>query len=323
MACSLALAGKNWRVKFSMFMRWFALAAVCVYPFSAGAAPRAGHVFIISIDGGKPATMQRSQMPVLGQLIREGAHTWDAQTIFPPITLPSHTSMLTGVPMETHGITWNDWAPKKGVVGVPTIFAAAKQAGLSTALFAGKEKFRHLLQPGTVDEFNYSTSNAVTVIKSDNDDQVYKKEGNIPARTVATDAASYILTHQPNLCFIHFPDPDSVGHKFGWDSKEQIKSFAEVDAAIGTVIAAIKQAGMAGTSVVIITADHGGHEKGHGKNIPEDMTIPWIAWGQDVKSDFTITNAVNTCDTAATALWLLDVPPLQPMTGVPVTAAFK
>jgi predicted AlkP superfamily pyrophosphatase or phosphodiesterase len=309
-------------MKFPIFIRCIGLAVACGLQMS-GAAPQAEHVFVISIDGGKPATMRQSQMPVLNHLISEGACTWNAQTIFPPITLPAHTSMLTGVPMEQHHITWNDWRPTNGIVSVPTVFAAAKAAGYSTALFAAKEKFRHLLLTNTVDQFYYDNANAVIMLKSDNGDKVIKKEGCIAAPVVASNAASYIIAHKPNLCFIHFADPDSVGHQFGWDTPEQKKAFAEADAALGIVMDAIKKAGLDGSSVVIVTADHGGHDKGHGKNIPEDMTIPWIAWGQGVKKDYAITNAVNTCDTAATALWLLDVPPLQPMTGVPVTAAFK
>jgi predicted AlkP superfamily pyrophosphatase or phosphodiesterase len=300
----------------------FSLALACLFLVSCS-TPRTEHVFIVSIDGGKPAVMRQSQMPVLNQLIREGACDWNAQTIVPPITLPAHTSMLTGVPMAQHGLTWNDWKPTNGLVQVPTIFSAVKKTGLSTALFAGKEKFRHLLLPGTVDKFYYDASNAVIILKSDNGGEVYRKEGCIAALVVASNAANYIVRHKPNLCFIHFADPDSVGHKFGWDSPEQIKAYGEADQALGVVIAAIKQADIAKRSVVIVTADHGGHDKGHGKNIPEDMTIPWIAWGGGVKKHFTITNAVNTCDTAATALWLLDAQPLVKMTGQPVTSAFE
>jgi predicted AlkP superfamily pyrophosphatase or phosphodiesterase len=321
-ACAGLVKPDNKYMKFANRLRPALLALAGLFLVSCS-TPRPEHVFIISIDGGKPATMQRSPMPVLNRLIREGACDWNAQTIFPPITLPAHTSMLTGVPMEQHGITWNDWQPTQGVVAVPTVFASAKAAGYSTALFPGKEKFRHLLQPGTVDEFDYDKSNAIIVLKSDNGDKVFKKEGCIASLVVATNAANHIIAHQPNLCFIHFADPDSVGHQFGWDSPEQVKSYAEVDAALGMVLAAIQQAGIAENSVVIVSSDHGGHGKGHGKNIPEDMTIPWIAWGQGVKKKFTITNAVNTCDTAATALWLLEAPPIRPMTGRPVTAAFE
>ncbi len=298
-------------------------AIACSFVLPAGATARTEHVFIISIDGGKPAVIQKSKMPNLKKMVDEGACTWQAQTITPPLTLPAHTSMLTGVPMEKHHISWNGWVPTNGLVRVPTVFAAAKEAGLSTAMFVGKEKFRHFLQTNTVDKFYYDRSNAVVVIKSDSGDKVMKKEGNIFAKMVATNAASYIVANKPNLCFIHLTDADTVGHLFGWGSREQLKAFADIDVALGMIEKAIEQAGIADESVVIISADHGGHDKGHSKGLPEDMAIPWIAYGEGVKKDFTITEPVGTCDTTATALWLLGVKPLPAITGAPVTSAFN
>src|ERR1700689_2085208 len=75
------------------FFRWAAslrpligvLAAVFVLSLNVSAAPRAEHVFIISIDGGKPAVIQKSKMPVLKQMTAEGACTWTALTIYPSI----------------------------------------------------------------------------------------------------------------------------------------------------------------------------------------------------------------------------------------------
>ena len=85
----------------------------------------------------------------------------------------------------------------------------------------------------------------------------------------------------------------------------------------------IEAAGITGSSVILIIADHGGHEKTYGLNIPDDMTIPWIAWGQGVKKSFTLTAPVTTCDTAATALWLLDLPRPAEFDGRPVERAFE
>ena len=116
--------------------------------------PTPRRVLIISIDGLRPDAIALAPMPNLLALMQTSAYSLTAQTIFPSVTLPAHTSMLTGVRMEKHGITWNDWVPTNPVVSVPTVFAAAKQAGYSTAMFVAKEKFRHLLQPGTVDEFD-------------------------------------------------------------------------------------------------------------------------------------------------------------------------
>jgi predicted AlkP superfamily pyrophosphatase or phosphodiesterase len=299
------------------------LALVCSFPLAAGAAPRAEHVFIVSIDGGSPAVIKQSQMPVLAKLAKQGACTWTAQTVKPFITLPAHTSMLTGVGPDKHRIQWNSWVPTNGVVTVPTVFAAAKAAGFSTAMFVGKEKFRHLRQPGTVDEFSFNRAAAQAMPETENGTNGMTAEDNTFARAVAANAAEYIVKAKPALCFIHFTDPDSFGHKYGWGSPEQIKAFADVDAALGAVVKAIRQAGLEERSVLIITADHGGHKKSHGQNIPADVQIPWIAWGKGVKSHYEITVPVNICDTAATVLWLLDLPRPATLDGTPVVSAFE
>ena len=297
--------------------------AWCVLALSLRAAPRAEHVFIISLDGGKPAAIEQSRMPALERLVAEGAHTWTANTISPSTTLPAHTSMLTGVGPDKHHILWNGWVPARGVVGVPTVFSAARQAGFSTAMFVGKEKFRHLLRTNSVDEFNYGRAAAVDVVKSDSGGAEEKHEGTVLADKVAAQAAAYIAQHKPNLCFIHFADPDAAGHKYGWGSPQQLEAFARTDAALDVVVQAIRRAGIADETVVIVSADHGGHGRIHGTKNPEDMHIPWIAWGRGVKRGFNITAPVTTYDTAATALWLLNVPCPPDLDGAPVTSAFQ
>ena len=323
-ACAARLPSARLRGFMTGFVhRCLVCALVCSLTGLAFAAPRAQHVFVISIDGGNPEIMQRSEMPILKKLIREGAHTFVAKTITPPITLPAHASMLSGVGADKHKVTWNTLSRTNGVIEVPTVFSIAKQARLSTAMFVGKEKFRHLLQPGMVDEFGFNRDATVVITKDDSGGTNLKKEGNVLAKTVATDAADDILKHKPNLCFIHFTDPDTFGHVYGWGSPEQLKAFADTDEGLGIVLKGIRQADIAKNSVIIISADHGGHERGHSKGTPADMQIPWIAWGKDVKEGFTITDPVNTCDTAATVLWLLDLQPAGPLDGTLVRSAFQ
>ncbi len=308
----------------SRFTRYFALLTILFSLARPGlAVPRVEHVFIVSIDGGKPSVMQASEMPVLNKLIAEGAHTWEANTIFPSITLPSHTSMLTGVGAERHKITWNTWRPEKGIVTVPTIFSLAKQIGLSTAMFVGKEKFRQLLQTNSLDEFNYNRAESGEVVKMATGEEKVQREGTVFARVVARDAAAYILTNKPNLCFIHFADPDAAGHRFGWGSPEQIKALAETDTALGVIVQAITDARLADSSVLIVTSDHGGHARTHGSKDPEDMRIPWLAWGTGVKQGCSLAEPITTYDTAATALWLLQAPSPHGLDGHPVFSAFE
>jgi predicted AlkP superfamily pyrophosphatase or phosphodiesterase len=307
---------------------WLSCGLVGAMVFGVGtaglrAAPRAAHVFIVSVDGGKPAVIAQSSMPVLQRLVGEGSSTWGASTVFPSLTLPSHASMLTGVVPSKHKMLWNSWEPSAGVVEVPTVFSEAKQAGYSTAMFAGKEKFLHLVRMGSVDHFSYNREQSHEMVKPIVGTDQLERSTSVSARIVAADAAGYIRAKKPNLCFIHLTDADDAGHDHGWGSPQQKQALEEVDAALGLVIKAIEESGMARDSVIIVTADHGGHGRDHGLNIPEDMRIPWIAWGAGVRRGVAITEPVSTCDTAATALWLLGVAPPDSFDGRPVLAAFE
>jgi predicted AlkP superfamily pyrophosphatase or phosphodiesterase len=286
---------------------------------SLKAATRTEHVFLVSIDGGKPAVIHETEMPRLKKLAAEGAVTWVANTIFPPKTLPSHTSMTTGVGPDKHQVLWNDWLPLRGIVRVPTIFSLAKaqDPATSTALFTGKAKFRHLWVKDSLDVLNFGEN-----LDPAKPTPVTEEKKVVPAQAVAKNAAAWIVEKKPRLCMIHFPDADSAGHKSGWGSPEQKEAFRVCDQALGQIVRAIEQAGIADRSVIIVTADHGGHEKNHSENIPDDMNIPWIAWGQGVKKGHAITSAVTTYDSAATALWLLDVPVPASFDGKPVAEAF-
>jgi predicted AlkP superfamily pyrophosphatase or phosphodiesterase len=275
--------------------------------------PRAQHVFIISFDQGDPGLIQRSDMPTFHKMAAEGARTWSAYTIVPSLTLPSHTSMLTGLGPQAHQILWNDYQPEKGLVKVPTIFSLAKQRGLVTAMFVGKEKFEHLILPNSLDVF---------VWPHPDDD----------AKAVAKTFAERVGTLKPNLCFIHFRDPDTAGHAHGGSSPEKMQALADCDAALKTIKDAIAVAGLTGSSVIILTADHGSHDikdkngktaGTHGSAETSDVEIPWVAWGAGVKKNFIITAPVVQYDTAATALWLLGLPLPESFWGRPVISAFK
>jgi len=287
------------------------LAVVSCCGHVAAGVVRAEHVFIISFDQGNPALIEKADMPTFHKLESEGAHAREAFTIVPSATLPSHTSMLTGVGIQKHQVLWNDYEPEKGVVAVPTIFKLAKARGLVTAMFVAKEKLKHLDQPGSLDAF------------------VWPRPAD-DAKAVAKAFAEQVAELKPNLCLIHFRDPDTVGHQYGANAPEKIQALKDCDGALKTILEAISTAGLLETSVIILTADHGSHDTTnsqgatvgvHGSAITEDVRIPWVVWGKGVRRGFTITRPVLQYDTAAT--WLLKVPQPEHFWGRPVTSAFE
>jgi arylsulfatase A-like enzyme len=95
-----------------------------------------------------------------------------------------------------------------------------------------------------------------------------------------------------------------------------------IDAAIDRLLASAEQTYGAGNFTVIVTADHGGHNRDHGSADPRDVTIPWIAWGRGVTAGALLT-PIQTMDTASTVLWLFGVGEPADWSGSPITAAFR
>jgi arylsulfatase A-like enzyme len=265
------------------------------------------NVIVVSIDGLRPDAIATFKAPTLQRLVEEGSYSLSARTILPSKTLPSHTSMLTGEPPERHGVLWNSAIEDQpGTIEIPTIFGVARQHGYSTAAFFSKSKFSHLQQPGTLD---YSQAPGGWF-------------GKWSASQTMGDVERYLLEAKPNLLFVHLTDPDSAGHAAGWMSAEYGNGVLKADAAMARLIKASDVAYGAGEYTLIVTADHGGHDYGHGSDDLRDVTIPWIAWGEGVKRGRLLESKVETMATASTALFLLGLNRPSGWSSSPVLAAF-
>jgi predicted AlkP superfamily pyrophosphatase or phosphodiesterase len=258
-------------------------------------------VVIISEDGLRPDALMNVLPPVHADLMKRAAYSLTARTIRRASTLPSHAAMLSGFDVKQHGLYWNSWHPDRGWIQVPTIFDEAEQHGGTTAAFVGKKKLEHIAHPGSVDYFS--------------------RPGYFCKKVVA-EAADYLVKNRPQIEFIHFSDPDDLGHSDGWMSNSQFEAVRHTDKCLRTLLDATAASGLDRDTLFILSADHGGHGRNHDGHIPEDRLIPWIAWGPGVRPGHKIESPIITTDTAATALWALGLPAPPDMKGKPVLEAF-
>jgi predicted AlkP superfamily pyrophosphatase or phosphodiesterase len=281
------------------------------------------HVLIISIDGCRPDLLLRADTPVVHRLMRQGSFTFWAKTTAVAVTLPSHVSMLTGCTPSKHFIEWNRDLPLSQPVypNVPTIFELAHQAGYSTAMAAGKNKFQVLNKPGTLDWVWISP--IVPPMDATTDPTA-------PATTdaeVAEHAVDIIQAHKPQVMFVHLPSVDVVGHRDGWATDQQIAAIEQADAAIGKVLDAWRATGIMDHTLLIVTSDHGGAGKTHGPDDPRSRYVPWIVVGPTVRPNFDLTTIapleVQTYDTFATACWVLGLHPNPTIDGKPIREIFQ
>lgn len=256
-------------------------------------------VIILSIDGLRPDAIALVPMPNLLALMQSAAYTLSAQTIFPSITLPSHTSMLTGLCPSKHGVDWNDYIPQNGFALGTDLFDLAHAAGLQTVMFVGKEKLQQVTEPSSLDTFVYVNDRDLVVME----------------RLIADFPQDF------GVLFIHFPLVDGMGHVYGWLSPEQLSVAFRADEALGQLLAELDARGLRDATLIIVTADHGGHSTTHGASLSEDMTIPWIASGPGIIAGQLLTQ-VQTMDTATTAAYALGLTVPEEWDGVPVLEAF-
>ena len=259
------------------------------------------HVVIISEDGLRPDALMDVLPPVHADLMKRAAFSLTARTIRRASTLPSHAAMLSGFDVKQHGLYWNSWKPERGYIQVPTIFDAAEAHGGTAAAFVGKKKLEHIAHPGSVDMFS--------------------RPGYF-CKKVVDEASKYLVDKRPQIEFIHFSDPDDLGHSQGWMSNPQLEAVRHTDKCLQTLMDAVAASGLDQDTLFILSADHGGHGHNHSGKIKEDRLIPWMAWGPGVRAGHKITVPISTVDTAATALWALGYPLTPGSIGRPVMDAF-
>jgi hypothetical protein len=261
--------------------------------------PFPSRVLLISLDGARPDGILKAETPHIQALAARGAVSWQARTIFPPVTLPSHTSMLTGLTPDQHRVNWNATLFGCPPIEPLTVLTLAEQAGYTTAMVAGKEKFCYFAQS---EGLNYS----------------FAQQGD---RSVA-DRAIELLDEGYQVIFAHFPNPDFFGHSAGWMSDIYLFELSNTDLHVGRVLLHLDDLGLTDETLIILSADHGGHEFSHGRDIPEDMLIPWIIAGPGITAGLELYREVITTDTAATILWALGIPLPDNIAGQPVYEAF-
>ncbi len=284
--------------------------AACIAPArAAGPLPR--RAMLVSLDGLRPDVALRANMPALRSVMARGSWTMWARTSPMSITLPSHTTMLTGVPPAKHGITWNDDKRHAEVeqVAWPTVFTLAHRAGLTTGIAVGKVKLTALAAPGTA-EFRALPAVADSLMDL----------------AVADTVVRWLVGPRPQFLFVHLPSLDLAGHAVGWGSARQVAVAERVDRALGRILRALDQTGLADSTLIVITADHGGVSRNHGMDDPRSHTVPWIAAGPGVRRGFDITSEsdvpVDLQDTFAVLCERLGLVPPQPVDGktLPVIA---
>ena len=251
-------------------------------------------VILILPDGMRPDSL--TNIENAQRIIGESSYSMDATTVSPSVTLPCHISLFHSVTPQRHGTTTNTYAPQ--VRPVNGLCEVLKAAGKNSAIFYNWEEIRDVSRPNSLTHACFYAGRRIG----------YKEAG----EELTEAAISYLKKYDTDFTFIYFGYPDMQGHRFGWMTDEFMEAVQSSWNNIEKIMAELGD-----EYTYIITADHGGHDRTHGSEMPEDMLIPIIIKGRDFEAGKLLENA-NIMDIAPTITKLLGVEADEEWEGKPL-----
>lgn len=245
------------------------------------------HVVLISIDGFRPDFYLEEKWPApnLQEMAKSGARSLGVTGVFPSVTYPSHTTIITGRTPANHGIYYNApfeptgqtgrWYWESELIKVPTLWDAVKAGGMKSASFIWPVSVNAPIDYNLPEFWSLEEGfGRIEPMREEENPKGLLAEmeeqvlGKLNERTFNGDylnredrigeMAGYVLeTYKPNLITLHLIATDHFQHAEGRDGPMVRKSLAATDRAIGKIIEAAERAGILDQTTFIVTGDHG------------------------------------------------------------------
>jgi len=243
-------------------------------------------VIIVSVDGLMPAAYtapdaHKLKIPTLREIVKNGACSEGARSVFPSVTYPAHASIATGVDPGVHGIMSNlafdplgknrqGWRWYASDIRAPTLWDAAQARGLIAALIWWPTTVGARAAAVVPEYWRASSEDDVKLVRALATpgllDAVAARfpafaEGFTPPalkdEALGDIAVHAIETLKPHLLMLHLPRVDHEEHSFGPFAEAVNAAIEGADQQIARLIAAAKAAGTWQETALIVVSDHG------------------------------------------------------------------
>lgn len=266
------------------------LAAVALTAAAAPAqAQSAKYVVLVTIDGFRPEFYLDSSygMFTVRDMMKRGVAAKGADPVFPSVTYPDHTTLVTGVTPARHGIYYNTpfepegqtgkWIWDYNLIKTETLWSAMHKAGKKTACVRWPVTYNAPIDYRIPEYWNYKdmtdarpyTAAATQPLSLWKEVQEHAT-GMLEADDIASEhnelvsdenmarITGYLLRkYKPNFTAVHLACTDHYEHQEGREAYMVRASVAGADRCIKTIIESLNRAGIADSTLLIVTGDHG------------------------------------------------------------------
>lgn len=266
--------------------------------------PTAKHVIFLGFDGQGSYGIQRAHTPNFNYMIENGAISLDTRSVRSTSSSQNWMSMVTGAPIEVHGVYDNAWEPDDQLFEAgsarnarnlfPTMFDDIR-AGRPDAKMYSYIEWSGEVRMYDMNVFDKAVYNGDGTGNEYNADQLLEM------------AFSDYLADEPEFMFVSIDIPDHAGHVDGHESKGYFECVTHMDELVGKFVKDLEARDMLKDAVIIIAADHGGIKHGHGGDTLQEMLVPVIMYGKGVTKGKVMEHTNMIYDEAATVCGLLGV----------------
>ncbi len=239
-----------------------ALVAAAACGRSPQATPPPRNVVLLTIDTLRDDRLGRGVSPELDALAASGVRFTTARTTA-PLTLPAHTSLLTGQLPPAHGVRLNG---QTLAADVPTLATVLEAAGYRTAAFVGAyvldRRFGLARGFDTYDDRVPRSASATDAL-----------EASRPAAAVVDAALSWLgnAPASPFLLWVHLYDPHAPydppePYRTRFAGRPYDGEIAYAGAEAGRLLARLDQRGLTGSTIIVLAGDHGEGLGEHGES---------------------------------------------------------
>jgi arylsulfatase A-like enzyme len=219
--------------------------------------PAPASVVIVTLDTTRadrlsPYGFMNVSLPALERLAREGV-VFDQAMSVGPLTLPAHTSLMTGLLPPHHGVRDNADSPLAG--SHTTLAEVLRRCGFRTGAFVGSV----VLDPDRGLDQGFEKYGEVGHAPDSKERRRQR-----PANEVVDDAIRWMASveESPFFLWVHLYDahrpyapPEPYATTYGHNP--YVGEIAFADAQLGRLLEALEQRGVLERAVVVVAGDHG------------------------------------------------------------------
>lgn len=221
------------------------------------------YVAVIGVDG-MGNFNKNTETPNIDRIFKDYAETYYGYSMLPTISAQNWGGMLLGASPAVHGLT-NGYISQfeHDRENLPSVFKRIREVcpDAYLASFVNWNPINH----GLI-EHNLG----VEMGTNGNDG-------------LLTDMIIPAVMKKPKFLFVQFDNVDGAGHRNDYGTEGHLKQISITDEYIGRIFEAYEKAGILKDTLFIVTADHGGFNKGHGGFTVGEKYVYLGARGKGVK----------------------------------------